>query len=198
MAAVLCGSTLKDYSYISSKAYKKPLKHFNPEPKGEGTEAFVNWLFSLFNGISYMPVEKGSQLDLAGVDLLFRGSEGPTVGVQVKSSEAGIQHFRSNGTLSESIILIWVNCQSSSSRFKLFLELWELLESYGASLAPEVEAILNLRNKMVDAGINSLPIHRGRVNGVNLDNLKVLMHLGLVKKADKAYKFLLTEGEVRN
>lgn len=198
MAAVLCGPNLKDYSYVSSNAYKEAIKHFNPEPKGEGTEAYVNWLFSLFNDISFMSVEKGSQLDLAGVDLLFRGSQGPTVGVQIKSSKAGIQHFRSNGTLSESIILMWVNCKSNSSRFKLFLELWELLESYGASLTPEVEAILNLRNKMVDANITSLPIHRGRVNGVKMDDLKVLMHLGLVKKADKAFKFLLTEGEVRN
>lgn len=189
MCEVFVGPALKDYSNVASMATDSALKTFEYEPKGEGTEAFVQWVFSLFSGVSVIPTEKGNKLDLMGLDFLFRGQSGPTLGIQVKSSEAGVHHFKNNGDLSESIVLLWVNCKSAESRKELFLSIAEFVQPYGGNLSQQVEELIDKAfNFCNHISLGGIPIDkRGRATGFNSQEVALLLRLGLIVRQGNKY-----------
>lgn len=178
-ACLEVGPKLKDFSSENSREFERVVRYFEPEPRGEGSESFIVWLLSLFNGC-VIPVTQGSSLDLKGVDILLRGT-GPTFGIQVKSSPGGMDIFKQKGNLNENILLLWVDTQKPESKRKIFALLFSFLKAQGITLREEVKPTLLKIQKLKKASILSLPIHRNRVSGFSSDELAMLSQLGYIQ-----------------
>lgn len=150
----------------------------DPLFKGEAREDHANFLLSLFN-IQVIPVVKGSQLDLDGVDIILRTGEGDLL-VQVKSSAYGVSQFiNKRPQLAKRIILLWLDTKSISSRKKLFLLLVPVLQAKGIDLKLEVREAIHLKQELVKKGIYSLQA-KG-ISPVATEKLNLLTRIGLIK-----------------
>ena len=175
MSEVRVGEDLTNFKIHQSQLFA--IEYYEEEPKGKGTEDYVEWMLSHFTGVLLKP-ECGSPMDKSGIDFLIRGN-GITLGLQVKSSSKGVEHFLSKGNLSKEIILLWVNTQDRTSRRKLLFLLAPILQSNGISIKEELKNLLNKVKTFKEKGLNSLPVQRGGYPGFSVKEVKSLEHLGL-------------------
>lgn len=178
MSTVRVGAELKDFSNVQAEQLRT-LKSFDPEAKGQTTESFVcNLLSSLFECV-LMRVPSGSQLDLMGVDILVRG-KGPTLGLQIKSSRVGYEHFLSHPSkFYEEVLVLWVDIQSWESRRAMFLGLFPVLLANGIKPKKFLVELILKRDTFVKKGIKCLPIKHGVVPGFSPDEVHILCAIGL-------------------
>ena len=119
-----------------------------PEDKGQGREDHATFLLSLFN-IEVIPVLKGSELDLQGVDIILRTNGGDIL-VQVKSSPFGVSKFiNKRKELARRIIVLWLDTKSISSRRTLFNLLVPVLQANGIELNTEVREAIHLKQELI-------------------------------------------------
>lgn len=180
---------LRDFSGVSKEDGSKVLYTYEETPeslKGMSTERFVAWILSLFEG-EVRELSKGSALDKEGIDILKETSS-RTIGIQVKSSEGGVNHFVNNGSLSEEIIVLWVKPKEKGSRIKLFKWCLNNLPRLKCPLKKDIRELLVKRQKFLEAGMREFKVHRNKTLFFSKREFEILSMLGLAQFDRGTYK----------
>lgn len=176
---------LQDFSQMRESWRKVPLRCFDSMSpcllKGMRTEEYVSWVLSFFEG-EVLRAERGSRSDLMGIDLFLETPLGRTIGIQVKSSEQGLLGFLSQGDLGDRIIVLWVDRENPLSRKALFKWCLKNLPSLGCPIGQLGTELLVKRKKFRERGIKTIPVLRGRTMGFSIEELNILMMLGLSRR----------------
>jgi len=184
MCGVHTPSSLQDFSQMR-ESRSRSIKDFGDitpcHLKGIRTEEYVSWILSLFEG-EVLKAERGSKPDLLGIDLFLETPSGMTLGIQVKSSEGGLKGFLSKGDLGDKIIVLWVDRESSRSRKYLFKWCLKNLPLLGCPLGQLGTELLVKRKKFRERGIKTIPVLRGRTMGFSIEELNILMMLGVSRR----------------
>lgn len=188
MQEVRVGSSLQ-YFQILPHQWERVLATFpsqDTDKVGEGREELSSFLLQLFE-VEVINTKKGSRLDLEGIDLILRLKKGDVL-IQVKSSPFGVSEFiKKRPLLSEQILIIWVNSKESSSRRRLFKLLVPILLSLGCCLKPEVRNALKYHEGLKKKGVKNLPLVKGRVLGINDNQMDYLIRMGFIELKGGAY-----------
>lgn len=180
---VLVGDKLKFFSTMERSLWEEVVKVFDnssddPTDRGQGREDHATFVLSLFN-VEVIPVGKGSELDLQGVDIILRTSKGDIL-VQVKSSPFGVSKFiNKRKELARRIIVLWLDTKSISSRRTLFNLLVPVLQANGIELNTEVREAIHLKQELIKRGIFSL-----QAKGISpeaTEKLNLLTRIGIIK-----------------
>jgi hypothetical protein len=153
-------------------------------------------VLNLFN-IHTITVTPGSKIDLWGIDFLLRGySEPPlTLGVQVKTTFNGVNHFLHSGNLGDKIIITWVDLREVDGvnllqlKKNFFFTLIKTFKSLGIFLKNDFFILLQKVNKL-----NRLQ-HKGvRFRSIfhlfSIEQVSLLKDLGLIHYHQGLYSFI--------
>jgi len=191
---VFVGPALKDCRYIAAKAADKAIRSYSSEPRGEGTEAFFEWMLSLY-GVNFWSTRKGNKADILGYDFFLEVKDS-VVGIQVKSSQRGVEEFLAKGDLGSSIVLLWVDPLQAQSKKALFKTMPKLLKALGleARLDSQLQSVIDKANALCNhPRIKGIPLVRGKAQGFKDSEISFLKRLGLIGLDPTKTKYILNK-----
>lgn len=192
------GESLSDFS-LEETDYRVKVRDFgpmlDPDKRGYKVEEFMEKVLNLFN-INTISVTPGSKIDLWGIDFLLRSYNEPplTLGVQVKTTLNGVNHFLHSGNLGDKIIITWVdlreidgvNLQELKKNF--LFTLIKTFKSLGIFLKNEFFLLLqkvNKLNRLQQKGVH----FRNIFHLFSVEQVSLLKDLGLITYHQGLYFF---------